>query len=66
MRKAIFAVPSHDGFDITKGKEYEVYSEGIHEGCFSIKDDSGWKLFCRWESCNHINGNNWTRIVREL
>jgi hypothetical protein len=47
---------------LKKGNEYFV--ENVKESkcfkySFDIIDDSGAKLFCLLEKCNHLNGDNW-------
>ena len=63
MSKVVFAIPSVDGQDITKGKEYEVIDDGL--SFFEIADDVGCRIGCLWDGCYHLNGANWQRIEKE-
>ena len=57
---------------LTPGKKYEAYFDGVYtvefgddgEG-FNIINDVGTELYCLWEGCGHLNGDNWTRVEEE-
>jgi len=71
-----YAIPpegSHDA--LTFGKRYAVLTgderhdfDIEHDNpntVFSVVDDEGFKLFCLWEGCSHINNADWQRVDEE-
>lgn len=46
---------------ITPGKKYET-SEGASPRSFTIRSDTGGKLFCLWRGCAHLDGGSWQRV----
>jgi len=54
--------PISKGSYISKGNEYvisDVKESEYYKYTFDIIDNSGSKLFCLLEKCNHLNKKNW-------
>lgn len=55
-------IEDYDGIQyITKGKQYETL-EGSSELSFRIKDDAGDEIYCLYNGCDHLNGDNWIKV----
>jgi len=56
--------PDCKKFDLTTGKEYEVFNVGKslsnkHIFNFNIKNDKGVVIYCLLNYCGHLNYQNW-------
>ena len=64
MKKYV-AIPSKNGVELTKGKEYlviklEENKSRIYGRGFVIFNDVGHELYCCEFKCEHLNGKDWT------
>ena len=53
-------VPASVGY-LTAGKQYEVLPTSDNTA-FLIVGDAGFKSYCLWEGCAHLDGGNWQRV----
>lgn len=52
-------VPAENPY-LTAGRPYPVISDG--GALFTIIDNDGDALICRWNGCAHLRGGSWTSI----